>query len=148
MHRAMRLRGLLRPQLLRTHETGGALVVGLGEPGGSAVARRPPPLPFGDGRRRPSSRFYCSKGGVGSVEAAVGSGGGGSSSSSSEQEHARLGERDQKEWLSGERFVTGCRRRESPFLTKRERFRDQFLRRVVPWEKATLSWRSFPYYVE
>ncbi|KAF2925900.1 uncharacterized protein [Oryza sativa Japonica Group] len=148
MHRAMRLRGLLRPQLLRTHETGGALVVGLGEPGGSAVARRPPPLPFGDGRRRPSSRFYCSKGGVGSVEAAVGSGGGGSSSSSSEQEHARLGERDQKEWLSGERFVTGCRRRESPFLTKRERFRDQFLRRVVPWEKATLSWRSFPYYVD
>uniref|UniRef100_A0A0E0DZC2 AAA+ ATPase domain-containing protein n=1 Tax=Oryza meridionalis TaxID=40149 RepID=A0A0E0DZC2_9ORYZ len=148
MHRAMRLRCLLRPQLLRTPETGGALVVGLGVPGGSAGARRPPPLPFGDGRRRPSSRFYCSKGGVGSAEAAVGSGGGGTSSSSSEQEHARLGERDQQEWLSSERFVTGCRRRESPFLTKRERFRDQFLRRVVPWEKTTLSWRSFPYYVD
>uniref|UniRef100_A0A0E0L9J9 AAA+ ATPase domain-containing protein n=1 Tax=Oryza punctata TaxID=4537 RepID=A0A0E0L9J9_ORYPU len=143
----MRLRCLLRPPLWRTTETGGALVVGLGVPGGSAVARRPPPLPFGDGRRPSSSRFYCSKGGVGSAEAAVGSGGGGSSSSS-EQEHARLGERDQQEWLSGERFVTGCRRRESPFLTKRERFRDQFLRRVVPWEKATLSWRNFPYYVD
>uniref|UniRef100_J3MCL7 AAA+ ATPase domain-containing protein n=1 Tax=Oryza brachyantha TaxID=4533 RepID=J3MCL7_ORYBR len=140
----MRLRCLLRPPLWCRPEAG---VVGLGVPGGSAVARRPP-RPFGGGL--PSSRFYCSKGGVGSAEAAVGSGGGGCGGSgrSSEQEHARLGERDQQEWLSGERFVTGWKRQESPFLTKRERFRNEFLRRVVPWEKASLSWRSFPYYVD
>jgi len=71
-------------------------------------------------------------------------GGGGSR----EQEHARLGERDQQEWLSGERFITGCKRRESPFLTKRDRFRNEFLRRVVPWDKTGVSWNSFPYYVE
>nr|CAB3448106.1 unnamed protein product [Digitaria exilis] len=65
-----------------------------------------------------------------------------------EQEHARLGEREQQEWLSGERFLTGCKRRESPFLTRRERFRSEFLRRVVPWEKGTLSWQNFPYYVK
>ncbi|KAF0903576.1 hypothetical protein E2562_027991 [Oryza meyeriana var. granulata] len=152
MHRAMRLRCLLRPPLWRTPETVGtsatgcALVVGLGVPGGSVLVRRPP-RPLGD-LRRPSSRFYCSKGGVGSAEAAVGSGGRGGGGSSSEQDHARLGERDQQEWLSGERFVTGCKRRESPFLTKRERFRNEFLRRVVPWEKASLSWRNFPYYVD
>lgn len=98
-------------------------------------------------------RFYCSKEGVGSAEAAaLGSGGGdsgnGGNRSSSEQEHARLGERDQQEWLSGERFLTGCKRREPTFLTKRQRFRDEFLRRVVPWDKTGVSWNSFPYYVE
>nr|ABA97064.1 hypothetical protein LOC_Os12g17680 [Oryza sativa Japonica Group] len=54
----MRLRSLLH-----TLAAGGVLVVGLGVAGGSAVARRPHPLPFGDGRRWPLSRFYCSKGG-------------------------------------------------------------------------------------
>uniref|UniRef100_A0A0D9WNI6 AAA+ ATPase domain-containing protein n=1 Tax=Leersia perrieri TaxID=77586 RepID=A0A0D9WNI6_9ORYZ len=140
MHRAMRLRCfLLRPPLWGTTTpppTGGTLVGG--GPGGRALARRPP-----------MSRFYCSKGGVGSAEAAaVGSGVGGGSGRSSEQEHARLGERDQQEWLSGERFVTGSKRRESPFLTKRERFRNEFMRRVVPPEKASLSWHNFPYYVD
>ncbi|EAZ36337.1 hypothetical protein OsJ_20663 [Oryza sativa Japonica Group] len=112
----MRLRGLLRPQLLRTHETGGALVVGLGEPGGSAVARRPPSLAF---RQRAAAAV---------VPVLL-----------------LQGRRRQRGGGCGERRR---RRRESPFLTKRERFRDQFLRRVVPWEKATLSWRSFPYYVD
>ncbi|KAM0884741.1 hypothetical protein ACQ4PT_030789 [Festuca glaucescens] len=95
-------------------------------------------------------RFYSSKEeGVGSAETAAGSGGGsGSSSSSNQQEHARLGEKDQQEWLSGERFLTGCKRRESPFLTKRERFRNEFLRRVVPWQKSSLTWSNFPYYVD
>ncbi|VAI60750.1 unnamed protein product [Triticum turgidum subsp. durum] len=65
----------------------------------------------------------------------------------SEQEHARLGERDQQEWLSGERFLSDCKKRESPFLTRRERFRIEFLRRVVPWEKGNLTWQNFPYYV-
>ncbi|VAI49323.1 unnamed protein product [Triticum turgidum subsp. durum] len=59
----------------------------------------------------------------------------------------RLGERDQQEWLSGERFLSDCRKRESPFLTRRERFRIEFRRRVVPWEKGNLTWQNFPYYV-
>uniref|UniRef100_A0A0E0A7W0 Uncharacterized protein n=1 Tax=Oryza glumipatula TaxID=40148 RepID=A0A0E0A7W0_9ORYZ len=42
--------------LLHTLAAGGVLVVGLGVAGGSAVARRPPPLLFGDGRRWPLSR--------------------------------------------------------------------------------------------
>jgi hypothetical protein len=104
-----------------------------------------PPWPCGEKQRRRLCRFYSSKEGVGSAEAA-GSGGGGSGSR--EQEHARLGERDQQEWLSGERFITGCKRRESPFLTKRDRFRNEYLRRVVPWDKTGVSWNSIPYYVE
>ncbi|KAL5199713.1 hypothetical protein ABZP36_020916 [Zizania latifolia] len=135
MHRAMRLCCLLRPPLWCTPASVAAPLTR------GALPRRPP-RPFSGGR--PLSRFYCSKGGVSSAEAAVGSGSG----SSSVQEHARLGERDQQEWLSGERFVIGCKRRESPFLTKRERFCNEFLRRVVPWEKSSLSWRNFPYYVD
>ncbi|KAL6861777.1 hypothetical protein ACP4OV_017477 [Aristida adscensionis] len=154
MHRAMRLRCLVRPPLRRepaapaAKSTGGG--GGGGALGGSALVRRlgaPPPRPCGE------RRFYCSKEGVGSAEAAaaVGSGGGGSGSgsgSSREQEHARLGERDQQEWLSGERFLTGSKRRESPFLTRRERFRNEFLRRLVSWDKTGVSWESFPYYVD
>jgi len=107
------------------------------------------PRPHGSSRRL--CRFYSSKGGVGSAEAhgaSAASSAAGSSGRCIEQEHARLGERDQQEWLSGERFLTGCKRRESPFLTRRERFRSEFLRRVVPWEKGTLSWQNFPYYVK
>ncbi|CAN6202021.1 unnamed protein product [Urochloa humidicola] len=158
MHRAMRLRCLLRPQLWRepianpaaaaaSSGGGGALVRGLGAP----------PRPCGERRRL--CRFYSSKEGVGSAEAEAeaegsgcgggGSGGGSGSSRSSEQEHARLGERDQQEWLSGERFLSGrCKRRESPFLTRRDRFRNEFLRRAVPWDKTGVSWNSFPYYVD
>ena len=107
------------------------------------------PRPHGPSRRL--CRFYSSKGGVGSAEAhgaSTASSAAGSSGRCIEQEHARLGERDQQEWLSGERFLTGCKRRESPFLTRRDRFRNQFLSRVVPWDKTGVSWNSFPYYVE
>jgi hypothetical protein len=108
-----------------------------------------PPRTRGDRR---ICRYYCSKEGVGSAAAAaaaLGSGGGGGGDRIiSEQEHARLGERDQLEWLRGERFLTGCKRREPTFLTKRQRFRNEFLRRVVPWDKTGVSWNSFPYYVE
>ncbi|OQU76102.1 uncharacterized protein LOC8081281 isoform X1 [Sorghum bicolor] len=143
MHRAMRLRCLLRAPLWREPAANPAAASSLGD---SALVRRlgAPPWPCGEKQRR-LCRFYSSnsKEGVGSAEAA-GSGGGGSR----EQEHARLGERDQQEWLSGERFITGCKRRESPFLTKRDRFRNEFLRRVVPWDKTGVSWNSFPYYVD
>ncbi|XP_038983219.1 uncharacterized protein LOC120111017 isoform X2 [Phoenix dactylifera] len=62
-------------------------------------------------------------------------------------EHARLGEHDQQEWLNSERSSIDSKKRESPFLTKRERFKNEFLRRVIPWEKITVSWRTFPYYI-
>ncbi|XP_008784537.2 uncharacterized protein LOC103703453 isoform X2 [Phoenix dactylifera] len=62
-------------------------------------------------------------------------------------EHAWLGEHDQQEWLNSERSSIDSKKRESPFLTKRERFKNEFLRRVIPWEKITVSWRTFPYYI-
>uniref|UniRef100_A0A0E0K594 AAA+ ATPase domain-containing protein n=1 Tax=Oryza punctata TaxID=4537 RepID=A0A0E0K594_ORYPU len=143
MYHAMRLRCLLtRPPVSL------AISVSAGGEGcftrrfGAAVA----PRPWGVGRRL--CRFYgSSKGGVGSAEARSAAAAEGSSGRCSEQEHAKLGERDQQEWLSGERFLTDCKRRESPFLTRRERFRNEFLRRVVPWEKGNLTWQNFPYYV-
>ncbi|VAI84396.1 unnamed protein product [Triticum turgidum subsp. durum] len=150
MHRAMRMRCLLRPPPscsavpLATPATVGGGAGRFGAPDGSRRLGAPR-LPFSERGRL--CRFYSSKEGVGSAETAAGSGGGGSSSSN-QQEHARLGEKDQQEWLSGERFVTGCKRRESPFLTKRERFRNEFLRRAVPWEKSSLTWSNFPYYVD
>ncbi|KAG2610671.1 uncharacterized protein LOC120703099 isoform X2 [Panicum virgatum] len=147
MHRAMRLRCLLRPPVWRGPAANPAAA---SSGGGGALVRRlgAPPRPCGEKRRL--CRFYSSKEeGVGSAAAGAAAGSGGSgSSSSSEQEHALLGERDQQEWLSGERFRIGCKRRESPFLTRRDRFRNQFLSRVVPWDKTGVSWNSFPYYVD
>ncbi|XP_062222012.1 uncharacterized protein LOC133921230 isoform X3 [Phragmites australis] len=150
MYHAMRLRCLLlHPPLWCNSSSLGISASGAG--GGCFVRRFSAvgaPRPHGPARRL--CRFYGSKGGVGSAEArgvAAASSAAGSSGRCIEQEHARLGERDQQEWLSGERFLTGCKRRESPFLTKRERFRNEFLRRLVPWQKGTLSWQNFPYYV-
>ena len=147
MHRAMRLRCFLRPPVWRGPAANPAAA---SSGGGGALVRRlgAPPRPCGEKRRL--CRFYSSKEeGVGSAAAGAAAGSGGSgSSSSSEQEHALLGERDQQEWLSGERFRIGCKRRESPFLTRLDRFRNQFLSRVVPWDKTGVSWNSFPYYVE
>lgn len=61
--------------------------------------------------------------------------------------HARLGEQDQKEWLINEKLSIETRKKESPFLTRRDRFKNEFLRRIVPWEKITVSWETFPYYI-
>ncbi|MFS7944269.1 putative AAA+ ATPase domain, ATPase, AAA-type, core, AAA ATPase, AAA+ lid domain-containing protein [Helianthus anomalus] len=61
--------------------------------------------------------------------------------------HARLGDLDQKEWLLNEKLAIESKRKESPFLTKRQRFKNEFLRRIVPWEKQTVSWDTFPYYI-
>ncbi|RLM79518.1 uncharacterized protein C2845_PM12G27110 [Panicum miliaceum] len=150
MYHAMRLRCLLmHPPLWSNSSSLGISASGIS--GGCFVRRFSAvgaPRPHGPPRRL--CRFYSSKGGVGSAEAhgaSAASSAAGSSGRCIEQEHARLGERDQQEWLSGERFLTGCKRRESPFLTRRERFRSEFLRRVVPWEKGALSWQNFPYYV-
>ncbi|XP_076895023.1 uncharacterized protein LOC143547498 [Bidens hawaiensis] len=61
--------------------------------------------------------------------------------------HARLGEQDQKEWLINEKMAIESKRKESPFSTKRQRFKNEFLRRIVPWEKQKVSWDTFPYYI-
>ncbi|KAK8931420.1 Katanin p60 ATPase-containing subunit A1 [Platanthera zijinensis] len=62
-------------------------------------------------------------------------------------QHARLGEHDQQEWLKTEKLSISSRDKESPFLTRRQRFKNEFLRRVVPWEKITVSWKTFPYHI-
>ncbi|CAA2973120.1 AAA+-type ATPase [Olea europaea subsp. europaea] len=61
--------------------------------------------------------------------------------------HTRLGEQDQTEWLKNEKHAIENKKKESPFLTRRERFKNEFLRRVVPWEKLTVSWDTFPYHI-
>ncbi|KAF8081631.1 hypothetical protein N665_0873s0005 [Sinapis alba] len=61
--------------------------------------------------------------------------------------HAQLGEQDQIEWLNSEKLASECKKKESPLLTRRERFKEEFLRRVQPWEKIQLSWETFPYYI-
>lgn len=62
--------------------------------------------------------------------------------------HARLGEQDQTEWLKNEKITMDNKNKESPFQTRRERFKNEFLRRITPWEKITVSWDNFPYYVQ
>ncbi|KAL8042011.1 hypothetical protein ABFX02_09G022200 [Erythranthe guttata] len=61
--------------------------------------------------------------------------------------HALLGEQDQIEWLKNEKLSIENKKKESPFLTRRERFKNEFLRRIVPCEKMTVSWDTFPYYL-
>ncbi|BBG94688.1 P-loop containing nucleoside triphosphate hydrolases superfamily protein [Prunus dulcis] len=61
--------------------------------------------------------------------------------------HALLGEQDQKEWLNSQKLTNDSKKKESPFLTRREKFKNEFSRRIVPWEKITVSWDTFPYYI-
>ncbi|MBA0834458.1 hypothetical protein Goarm_006811, partial [Gossypium armourianum] len=61
--------------------------------------------------------------------------------------HAQLGEQDQKEWLNNEKLSIESKKKESPFLTRREKFKNEFLRRVLPWQKIHVSWETFPYYI-
>jgi hypothetical protein len=63
-------------------------------------------------------------------------------------EHARLAEQDQREWLSREKISISSKKKESPFLTRRQRFKNEFLRRVIPWDNINLSFDSFPYYLK
>ncbi|KAI7724692.1 hypothetical protein M8C21_004569, partial [Ambrosia artemisiifolia] len=62
--------------------------------------------------------------------------------------HACLGEQDQKEWLLNEKLAIESKRKESPLLSKRQRFKNEFIRRIIPWEKQTVSWDTFPYYIQ
>ncbi|KAE9616430.1 putative microtubule-severing ATPase [Lupinus albus] len=61
--------------------------------------------------------------------------------------HARIGEQDQEEWLNNEKLSIESKKRESPFLTRRDKFKNEFLRRIVPWEKINISWDTFPYHI-
>ncbi|GAV70608.1 AAA domain-containing protein [Cephalotus follicularis] len=61
--------------------------------------------------------------------------------------HSQLGEQDQKEWLNKEKLSIESKKKESPFLTRREKFKNEFLRRVVPWEKIHVSLETFPYHI-
>uniref|UniRef100_A0A1J3HT27 ATPase family AAA domain-containing protein 1 n=1 Tax=Noccaea caerulescens TaxID=107243 RepID=A0A1J3HT27_NOCCA len=60
--------------------------------------------------------------------------------------HAQLGEQDQIDWLNNEKLANESKK-ESPFLRKRDKLKNAFLRRIQPWETIQLSWESFPYYV-
>ncbi|XP_050375401.1 uncharacterized protein LOC126792927 isoform X2 [Argentina anserina] len=62
--------------------------------------------------------------------------------------HAILGEQDQKDWLNSRKLTFESKKKELPFLTRREKFKNDFLRRVVPWENITVSWETFPYYID
>lgn len=62
--------------------------------------------------------------------------------------HARLGEQDQKEWLRNEKLAIESKKKDPPFLSRREKFKNEFLRRIVPWEKISVSWETFPYYIK
>ncbi|KAK7264111.1 hypothetical protein RJT34_31715 [Clitoria ternatea] len=61
--------------------------------------------------------------------------------------HARLGEQEQEEWLNNEKLAIESKRRESPFLTRRDKFKNEFMRRIIPWEKINISWDTFPYHI-
>lgn len=62
--------------------------------------------------------------------------------------HAWLGEQDQIEWIKYEELAYNSQKMESTFLTKREKFRNDFMRKVVPWEKISVSWDTLPYYIK
>lgn len=62
--------------------------------------------------------------------------------------HAQLGEQDQQEWIANVKLAIEIKKKESPFLTRREKFKNEFLRRIVPWEKISVSWETFPYYLQ
>ncbi|WVZ07045.1 hypothetical protein V8G54_020391 [Vigna mungo] len=61
--------------------------------------------------------------------------------------HARLGEQEKEEWLNNEMLTIQNKRRESPFLTRKDKFKNEFTRRIIPWEKINISWDTFPYHI-
>ncbi|MCL7027419.1 hypothetical protein MKW94_028566, partial [Papaver nudicaule] len=62
--------------------------------------------------------------------------------------YTRLTEQDQKEWLHNKLITAAIKNKEvPPFVPKKERFKNEFLRRIVPWEQITVSLDAFPYYI-
>ncbi|KAI4339614.1 hypothetical protein MLD38_024532 [Melastoma candidum] len=62
--------------------------------------------------------------------------------------HSRLGDQEQKEWLANEKLAIESKKRDSPFLSRHDRFKSEFLRRIIPWEKIAISWETFPYRID
>ncbi|KAI4375254.1 hypothetical protein MLD38_013146 [Melastoma candidum] len=61
--------------------------------------------------------------------------------------HSRLGEQEQKEWLATKKLANESKTSNSPFLSRHDRFKNEFLRRIIPWEKIAVSWENFPYHI-
>ena len=68
--------------------------------------------------------------------------------SNHQEEHASLCRQEQHEWIDKTKSFCDSRKRESPFLTKKERFKNEFVRRLIPWENITVSLNKFPYYLK
>ncbi|KAL8138086.1 LOW QUALITY PROTEIN: hypothetical protein V2J09_004087 [Rumex salicifolius] len=62
-------------------------------------------------------------------------------------EHARLSAQDQMEWINNEKAATQSIKRESPFLKKKEKLKNYFMQKIIPWERINVSWETFPYYI-
>ncbi|XP_047319585.1 uncharacterized protein LOC124923662 [Impatiens glandulifera] len=69
---------------------------------------------------------------------------GGGMNTSQLDERVRLGKQDQNDWLLA---IKSQRDQESPNLTNRQIFAKEFRRRIIPWDKLTVSWANFPYYI-
>ncbi|KAI3978444.1 hypothetical protein MKX01_015619 [Papaver californicum] len=62
--------------------------------------------------------------------------------------YARLAEEDQKEWLHNKLLTAAIKNKQvPPFVSKKERFKNEYLRRIIPWEQITVSLDTFPYYI-
>ncbi|KAL6549437.1 hypothetical protein OROHE_008554 [Orobanche hederae] len=53
-----------------------------------------------------------------------------------------------KEGTEPEKPLSGNETKKPPVLTRGARFRDEFLRRIVPWKEINDSWDTFPYYIQ
>ncbi|GLJ50452.1 hypothetical protein SUGI_1074980 [Cryptomeria japonica] len=67
---------------------------------------------------------------------------------SESKDHARLGEQEQKEWLEFQRIISENRKLETVLVSTKTKFRYDYMRRLVPWEANSVSWETFPYFVE
>ncbi|XP_071704963.1 uncharacterized protein [Rutidosis leptorrhynchoides] len=87
-----------------------------------------------------SFRFYSSEGNSTTTENIKGA--------NQHDAHVR-GEQDNKVLLiHNEKLGIESKKKESPFLTKRQRLKNEFIRRIIPWEEQTVSWDTFPGYVD
>ena len=47
-----------------------------------------------------------------------------------------------------QKLVIETKKKESPFFTRRDKLKNEMLRKVVPWEKITVSLETFPYHIQ
>ncbi|RZC49221.1 hypothetical protein C5167_017647 [Papaver somniferum] len=88
-------------------------------------------------------RFFGSDSGGGD-----GNKGGVKQNTSLSEAYTRLAEEDQKEWLHNKLLTAAIKSKQvPPFVSKKERFKKEFLRRILPWEQIAVSLDTFPYYI-